>query len=307
MRYSLRQLEYFIAAGETGSIALAAERIAISPPSISTAIAHLERELAVQLFVRHHAQGLSLTRAGRILLSEAKALIEQAEGLYAAASETADQPRGELALGCLVTLAPMVLPELMSSFAAAHPHARIRPVENHQEFLLEGLRRAELDAAITYDLQIPTGVEFLSLATLPPHVVVAETHKLAGRDAVRPDELVAEPMILLDLPISREYFLSLFLAEGLQPTIAQRSAHQDTVRAMVAGGFGYTLANVRPRAEHALNGKRCVRVPLAGTPRPMTLGLATLAQLRRSRLVEAFREHCRAVVTDAAIPGMAPA
>ncbi|MBE7246969.1 MAG: LysR family transcriptional regulator, partial [Actinomycetospora chiangmaiensis] len=61
MRFTLRQLEYFIAAGQTGSITLASERIHISKPSISTAIAHLERELSVQLFVRHHAQGLTLT------------------------------------------------------------------------------------------------------------------------------------------------------------------------------------------------------------------------------------------------------
>jgi DNA-binding transcriptional LysR family regulator len=86
MRYTLRQLEYFIAAGETGSITIASERIHISPPSISTAIAHLERELGIQLFIRHHAQGLSLTPAGRDLLREAKSLIAQAEGLYTLAS-----------------------------------------------------------------------------------------------------------------------------------------------------------------------------------------------------------------------------
>ena len=65
MRFSLRQLEYFIAAGEAGSIPQASERINISQPSISTAISQLEQELDTQLFVRHHAQGLSLTPAGR--------------------------------------------------------------------------------------------------------------------------------------------------------------------------------------------------------------------------------------------------
>lgn len=72
MRFTLRQLEYFIAAGETKSITLAAERINISQPSISIAISHLEQEFGVQLFIRHHAQGLSLTPAGRALLQEAK-------------------------------------------------------------------------------------------------------------------------------------------------------------------------------------------------------------------------------------------
>jgi DNA-binding transcriptional LysR family regulator len=68
MRYTLRQLEYFVAAGETGSITLASEQVNISQPSVSTAISHLEKELGVQLFIRHHAQGLSLTAVGRSLL-----------------------------------------------------------------------------------------------------------------------------------------------------------------------------------------------------------------------------------------------
>jgi DNA-binding transcriptional LysR family regulator len=307
MRYTLRQLDYFIAAGETLSITRAAERVRISQPSISTAIAHLERELGVQLFIRHHAQGLSLTGAGRLLLREARALVAQADGLYAAAHEITDQPRGELALGCLVTLAPMLLPELLHSFAAAFPQTRIRHAENHLESLLEGLRRAELDVAITYDLQIPEGIDFLPLADLAPYVTLAEDHALAARDAVTLAELAAEPMILLDLPISRDYFLSLFYAEGLAPVVARRSAHHELVRALVAGGFGYTLANVRPRADRALDGRRVVSRRLAGTPRPVTLGLATLGELRRSRLIDAFREHCRAVISDDHVPGMAPA
>jgi len=63
VKFSFRQLSYFIAAAETGSITLASKRANISQPAISTAISHVERELGVQLFLRHHAQGLSLTPA----------------------------------------------------------------------------------------------------------------------------------------------------------------------------------------------------------------------------------------------------
>ena len=121
-------------------------------------------------------------------------------------------------------------------------------------------------------------------------------------------ELVSEPMILLDLPLSREYFLALFLKEGLQPLVAARSAHQEVVRTMVANGYGYTLFNVRPRSDQALDGKRLTRVHLVGEHRPMRIGLARLKQLALSRLVGAFEAHCRAFISDAYIPGMvAPA
>jgi len=306
MRFTLRQLEYFVAAGETGSITLASERIAISQPSISTAISHLEKELGVQLFVRHHAQGLSLTPAGHRLLREAKALLEQAEGLYAAAGEASGQVRGRLTVGCLVTLAPMMIPELSHSFMAAFPEVRVHQVEDDQERLLEALRRAEIDVALIYDLQLSDDIAFEALATLPPHALVSEGHPLARRTKVSLAELVEEPMILLDLPLSREYFMALFMAEHLTPNIHARSAHQEVVRTMVANGYGYTLGNARPRSDQALDGRRLVRVPLAGNPQPMALGMATAVKVKPSRLVAAFQVHCRSVVSDSYIPGMVP-
>ncbi|OYZ90647.1 MAG: LysR family transcriptional regulator [Rhizobiales bacterium 17-65-6] len=308
MRYTLRQLEYFIAAGETGSITLASERISISQPSISTAISHLEQELGVQLFVRHHAQGLSLTPVGRKLLAEAKHLVEQAEGLYAVASEATDRVRGQLSVGCMVTLAPMILPELSHGFTTAYPGAQIRHVEANQERLLDGLRRAEIDIAVTYDLQIPAGIAFTPLASLPPHVVVSEAHPFAGMSALSLKDLADEPLILLDLPISSEYFLALFLQEGIQPRIHSRSAYQEVVRTMVANGYGYTLANVRPRSDLALDGRRVVRVRLSGEHRAMVVGTATVSQFKKSRLLQSFEAHCRSFISDAYIPGMvAPA
>ena len=74
IRFTLRQLEYFVAVGEAGSIAAASERINISPPSISAAVAQLEAEFGIELFVRQHAQGLSLTPGGRRFFNTGKAL-----------------------------------------------------------------------------------------------------------------------------------------------------------------------------------------------------------------------------------------
>jgi DNA-binding transcriptional LysR family regulator len=308
MPYTLRQLEYFIAAGETGSITLASERIHISQPSISTAISHLEKEFGVQLFIRHHAQGLSLTPAGRDLLREAKELIAQAEGIYTLASEASGKVRGPLSLGCMVTLAPMLVPELAQSFQTTFPATQVRHIEGDQEQLLEGLRRAEVDVAIAYDLNTPEDILFKPLVSLPPHVVVSEAHPFARQSAVSLRELVSEPMILLDLPLSREYFLSLFHNAGLQPHVVARSAHQEVVRTMVANGYGYSIFNVRPRSNHALDGRKLMRVRLAGTHRPMIIGTATLKLLRQSRLVEAFETHCRSFISESYIPGMvAPA
>ena len=304
MRYTLRQLEYFIAAGEAGSITLASERIHISQPSISTAISHLEQELNVQLFVRHHVQGLSLTPAGRDLLREAKDLMAQAQNLYLVASEVTDQVRGSLSLGCMVTLAPMLVPELTHSFTSGFPAVSIRHTEGDHEELFRGLRHSELDLAICYDLHIPEDIAFTPLAELPPHVLMSESDPLSRQFSVSLADMAEKPMILLDLPISREYFLALFLNEGLEPAIAARSAHHEVVRTMVANGYGYSILNVTPRSDFALDGRKLVRVRLAGQHRPMTIGIARLKSLRETKLVSAFSKHCQTCVSSSYIPGM---
>jgi DNA-binding transcriptional LysR family regulator len=303
-RFTLRQLSYFIAVADCGSIVLASKRASISESAISTAIAQLEQEFDLQLFLRQHAQGLSLTPGGRALLREAKALVQQAQGLYAAAGEFNHQLRGQLAVGCFVTLAPIVLPELAHGFMAAFPGTQILPHEDHQLGLLDGLRRAQIDIAITYDLQISDDIAFEPLAQLPPHALFGDGHPLARKPQVRLKELAELPMILLDLPLSREYFFALFQQERLEPNIVWRSQNHDVVRSMVANGYGYALANVRPRADVALDGRPIHRVRLAGDPRPMRIGIATLRQLRKNRLVDAFRQHCQAVISQKGIPGM---
>lgn len=304
MRFTLRHLQYFVAAAEASSIALASARIAISPPSISAAIAHLEKELGLQLFIRHHAQGLSLTASGRQMLREAKGLLAQADALHAAARDLTDQARGPLNVGCLLTLAPIILPELCRAFQHRFPAVQVSIHDGDQEHLIERLRRGEIDILLTYDLQVPDDVAFEPLAQLPPYALLTPEHKLARRRSLSLHDLAPEPMILLDLPLSREYFLSLFFQEGLTPQIAARSAHPDVIRTMVANEYGYALFNARPRNDAALDGKPLRVVPLKGPYRPMSLGIASLRQSGRPRALIEFEQHCRTQINQRAIPGL---
>jgi DNA-binding transcriptional LysR family regulator len=304
MNFTFRQLAYFIAAAETGSITLASKRANISQPAISTAISHIERELEVQLFLRHHAQGLSLTPAGRALLRDAKQLLKQADGLYSAAADISHQMRGELSVGWFSTLAPIVMPELVQAFLEAFPESRIRSLESHQEGLIKSLRAAEIEVAITYDLQISEDINFVPLATLPPYALFGASHPLARERTIKLSQLAPLPMVLLDMPMSREYFLALFIRDRLEPNVVWSSAQLDVVRTMVANGLGYALANVRPRADVALDGRRVFRVPLSGDPPPVRIGVATLKQLKKTRLAEAFVRHCQELISEKYIPGM---
>ncbi len=110
LRFTLRQLEYLVAVGEAGSIAVAAERVNVSSPSISSAIGLLEEEFGLQLFVRKHAQGLALTQAGRQFMAQAKHVLGQAELLNRLADDISGNVQGPLAVGCLLTFAQLMVP-----------------------------------------------------------------------------------------------------------------------------------------------------------------------------------------------------
>lgn len=304
LRFTFRQLSYFIAVGEAGSVAKAAEKINVSSPSISAAISQLEQEFGIQLFIRQHAQGLSLTPGGRRFLNRARLLMDQADALHDLASDIAGQPRGPIAIGCLSTVAPLVLIAIRRSFEQAFPEARVSQADAHQARLLEMLRYAEIDVAITYDLALADDIAFEPLASLPPHVLVAANHPFASRDRLKLEDLVEEPMVLLDLPMSREYFLSIFQDRGMRPKIAERASDISMLRSLVANGYGYALLNIRPKLDRAPDGTALAMIPLGGDCRPMALGLATIRSDRETRIVGAFREHCRAEIREGVIPGM---
>lgn len=304
LRYTLRQLEYFVAVGELGSIARASERVAVSSPSISAAITTLEAEFGVELFVRQHAQGLSLTPGGRRVFDEAKRLLEQGRTLYDVTGDIASMAGGPLAVGCFVTLAPSILVSLRRSFEAAYPDARVTQHVADQARLLDMLQRAEIDVAITYDMALPQDVTFTPLATLNPYVLIAADHSWAVRGRVGLDDLLTEPLVLLDLPISREYFLAMFHANGVRPLIGERTADLPVLRSLVANGYGYAVLNIRSRMDAAPDGAPLAMVELEGDFAPLRLGLATMRSDRVARVVKAFGEHCLTRVRDGSLPGL---
>lgn len=306
-RVSLRQMEYFVATAKHGSIAAASAQIHISSPSISAAIAHIEAELNVQLFVRHPSKGLGLTAIGTLVLKQCEDVLEQSSRLYEIASDSGNALKGSLRVGCFQPLTPMIAPEVIFGFSRAFAMVQTQMVEGDQEVLINKLHALEIDLALTYDLYLDNDIEFETLATLPPYVLVSELHPLAQQRAVTLEELAPQPYVLLDLPMSRDYFTSLFTQAGVAPNIVARSRSEEVVRSMVANGIGYALFNVRPKSNMSLDGKRLVRVRLAGQNRPMLLGMARYKPAKQSTLTRVFMDRCRAYISDQYIPGMSAA
>ena len=304
LRYTLRQLEYFVAVGETSSIALASEKVNVSSPSISAAINQLEKEFGLPLFVRQHARGVTLTLAGRRMMEQAKVILREADTLLDLAGDISGSVRGPLSIGCLVTFAQVVLPSVRRSFEDAHPEVRVRQHELDQSEIFSALRRSEIDIALTYDLNLPADLQFEGILELPPYAVVNETHPLAHLPAVSVEELKHHPMVLLDLPFSSDYFLSFFAEADTKPIIAERTRDMAVMRSLVANGFGYSIANVRPLNDRSPDGQPLKFIPLAGPVRPMRLGLLMANAAATAGVVRTFADHCAERLKDGALPGL---
>jgi DNA-binding transcriptional LysR family regulator len=300
MTFTLKHLAYFVAAAEEGSVTAAARRLNVSQPSISAAIAQIEDRFGLTLFVRHHAQGLAPTPAGRRLVVEARSLLAHAEELRLGALGLATALSGELQVGCFVTFAPLIMPGLLRTFGEAYPDIRIRLREEHLQGLVDGLRDGRFDCALTYDLGLGPDLEFQELGEVPLHALLPDGHALARDDTVSLADLAAEPMILLGLPQSREYFLSIFYSQRLEPRIAHETPSFEMVRGLVANGYGCSIMHSRPPSDLALDGRRLAYRPIREAVRPTKLGLARLARARSTQMAAAFAAFCAETLAGSA-------
>jgi DNA-binding transcriptional LysR family regulator len=295
IRYTLKQLAYFVAAAERTNVTEAARALNVSQPSISTAIGHLERALGAQLFLRHHARGLSLTPDGRHFLAEARELLAQAEELGSALRSGGARLKGELNLGYFVTFAPYYLPGLLRRFRALHPDVILQLHEGDIEALQRGLATGGIELALVYDLALGSDLVCEHLAAHRPYALLPAAHPLAKRARVSLRTLAKEPFVLLDLPYSREYFRAVFLAYGLEPQVHYTTPSLEMVRGLVANGHGVALLNIQPEGDRAYDGMPLACRPLAEDCPALRVALARPAQARPSRAAQALlacaRDH----------------
>ncbi|MFE4002472.1 LysR family transcriptional regulator [Nocardioides sp. YIM B13467] len=257
VRFSLRQLEYFVAIAEEGTLSDAAARLHVSQPGISQSFTDLERALDVQLAVRRKAHGVTLTPTGTQVLRHARELLRHAEDLASVASG-GDALSGVLTLGCYVTLAPTALPPLLQDFTALHPGLTIDFVEGTQDVLQRKLLHGELDLAIVYDMEIQPEMERAVIDSRRPHILLPASHRLAHEQAVSLADLADEPMVLLDAPPSSHNTLAIFDEFDIRPDVRYRPTTFELTRALVGRGMGYALLVQRPANDRTYEGREVV-------------------------------------------------
>jgi DNA-binding transcriptional LysR family regulator len=290
--YTLRQLEYFVAVAEAGTISEAAARLHVSQPGLSQALTDLERALDVQLTVRRKAHGVTLTPSGTQVLRHARDLLRRAEDLESVASG-GGVLSGALLLGCYVTLAPTALPRLLQEFTAHHPGVEIDFAEDTQDVLERRLIRGVLDLALLYDMDLGPELTCEVIAAVRPHVLLPTTHRLAGEPRVSLAEIAAEPQILLDAPPSSRNTLSVFHRLGLTPDVRYRPRTFELTRALVGRGLGYALLVQRPANDRTYEGCQVVVKEIAEPVEEARIVVAWPKAVRLNRRASAFVDFSR--------------
>ncbi|MEU5684172.1 LysR substrate-binding domain-containing protein [Streptomyces venezuelae] len=239
---SLAQLRAFAAVAEHLHFRDAASAIGMSQPALSGAVAALEEALGVQLLERTTRKVL-LSPAGERLAVRVEAVLDEVEALMEEADAVKAPFTGALRLGVIPTVAPYLLPTVITLVHEKYPDLDLQVHEEQTSSLLEGLTAGRLDLLL---LAVPLGMPGVTELPLFDEDFVLVTpldHWLGGREGIPREALKELNLLLLDeghclrdqaLDICRE-------AGRADAPVTTTAAGLSTLVQLVAGGLGVTL------------------------------------------------------------------
>ncbi len=238
---TLSELRYIVAVAQELNFRRAAEKVFISQPALSLAIQKLEEELGVKIFERVRKE-VAVTLLGIQIVEQAQRTLESAARIREIASQGSDQMADVLRVGMIYSVGPYLLPELIPVLKKLASQMPLEVEENITVNLEALLRNGKLDAII---IALPfgdTGIETQALYDEPFEVVVGADHRWANRRSIKPQELAAEKVLLLD----SEHCFSNQVTEAC-PDLErkgreiQQGTSLETIRNMAASGLGITV------------------------------------------------------------------
>ena len=193
MRYTLRQLEIFVAVARHESVSRAADELALSQSATSTALGELERQFDTQLFDRI-GKALRLNELGQVLLPHAVQLMEHAVEIETLLARQTDF--GPLQIGATLTVGNYLATLIAADFLRRHPSAQVKLSVHNSATIVHQLIHYELDLGLIEgscrhpDLHVEPWVEDELV------VFCAPGHPLARGEPVDLPELAAQDWIL---------------------------------------------------------------------------------------------------------------
>jgi LysR family nitrogen assimilation transcriptional regulator len=173
----LRQLRYFLAVAEHGSILKASQALRVAQPSISTHLRNLEEEFGVVLFERS-ARGVVATSEGQELIRHARLILKSADDARESLRSRSDSPVGRVTFAIPTSLVTILAVPLIERTQAELPNVTLRVVESMSGYIAQWLLEGQVDVGLLYGAQPNSGIDSTKLLT--------EELYLAGRDEASP-------------------------------------------------------------------------------------------------------------------------
>lgn len=282
---TLAQLRTFVTIAEQKHFVSAATKLGISQPSLSQALAALETGLGIQLIERS-TRRVIVTPTGEELLPYAKATLEAADAFVAQSRGVFGELAGPLNIGIIPTIAPYILPALLTLLEEEYPELQPRIVESQTENLLQRLRDGHIDVAVLATPTAASGVTDIPLYDEAFAVVTSPEHPLAGRGDLPLEALKDMDLLLLDDGhCLRDQIVELCkLAEVNRTPGAQsatRATSLTTVVQLVVAGLGSTLVPLSAVATECGRPGLAVSTFDASVDAKRTVGLAVRSSSRR--------------------------
>lgn len=237
----MQQLRYVVAVARTGNFSRAAEQCHVSQPSLSQQIQKLEGELGERLFDRLK-RAVKLTSAGGIFLPRAVKILAEAAEAKREAAEAKDLLHGTVTVGVLPTIAPYLLPRVLTEFTEKYPGVEIIVHEDTTARLLKQVLTYEADLAL---VSLPIQDERLELrALLTEELLLAlpPGHPLTRKRIVKVEDLAGERLIVMkEGHCLGDQVLRFCDRRAVNSQISFRSAQLETIQALVCAGLGLSL------------------------------------------------------------------
>lgn len=275
MAFTLRQLQFFIAAAQAGSVTGAARELSISQSSVTEAIRALEDDLGVQLFDRQ-ARGLLITHKGSAFLRHARQILSDVATARTAFADEAGPVTGRLSLGVTSLVAGYVLSDILQRFRRAFPQVDLNVIEDNGDYLQHLLIGGELDVAVllTSSVKDRMALNVETLLVSPYRLWLPLGHPLSDQETIALDDLAGQPLIQLMVDEIEESTRRLMGSLAVKPQIAFRTRSVEAVRSLVATGAGLAILPSLVYRPWSLEGDRIGIRDISGDLPSVQVGLA---------------------------------
>ncbi|HAB15721.1 MAG TPA: LysR family transcriptional regulator, partial [Verrucomicrobiales bacterium] len=237
----MHQLRYVVAVAHTGNFSRAAEQCHVSQPSLSQQIQKLEDELGERLFDRLQ-RAVKLTSAGETFLPHAHRILDEVEAAKREATDAGKLVRGNLSIGVLPTIAPYLLPSLLTAYTKRFPGVDVMLHEDVTARVLRLALRGDVDLALT-SLPLPDArFEVSELFAEELLLALPLGHPLLHRQPLSLGHLGEERFIVMqEGHCLGDQVLSFCDRRDLSVKVRFRSAQLATILALVGEGMGVSL------------------------------------------------------------------